>query len=79
MTGKISPNLLNFFIKNTINFPKNSSSDYGEREIGLLCIPLNSENSDIAYIDDAMKLLLSKDPVVNDMAWSELHEIADSI
>ena len=66
-------------LKKTLNLPNNSCNDYlyGERESGLLGIPLAAEDSDIANVDGAVKLLLSKNPIICNIAWSEIREVAN--
>ena len=66
-------------VRKTLNVPNNSCNDYlyGYRESGLPGVPLAAEDSDIANVDGAVKLLLPKDPVICDIAWTEVRDIAN--
>lgn len=71
--------LLKPLIKKTLGIPPNSANEYlyGAREDGLFGLPIAAEDSDIAHIDGGYKLLTSKDPVVQILAWEELTETAN--
>lgn len=58
--------------------PPNAANEYiyGSREDGLIGMPLAAEDSDIAHIDGGVKLLPSRDPIICDLAWSELADEA---
>ena len=66
-------------VKKNLNIPNNSCNDYlyGDRESGFLGVPLAAEDSVIANVDGSVKPLLSKDPVICDIAWSEIRDIAN--
>ena len=66
-------------VKKTFNLPSNAANEYlyGLREGGMCGIPLISEDSDIACVDSAFKLLTSRDLIVKDLAWDELTKIAN--
>lgn len=63
-------------LKKTLNLPSDDANEYlyGSREDGLLAVPLAADDSDIAHIDGAFKLLTSKDEIVKRLAWEELTE-----
>lgn len=66
-------------VNRTLGLPSNAANEYlfGAREDGLFAIPLAAEDYDIAIIDGGFKLLTSKDPIIHDMAWTELIEDAN--
>lgn len=63
-------------LKMTLSVPQEASNDYlyGLRAAGACGIPLAAEDSDLATIDAAYKLLTSRDPVVREEASRELHD-----
>lgn len=60
---------LKSLIKKTLGLPSNTANEYlyGSRQDGLFCIPLASNDSDIA-----LKLLTSTDKIVQSLAWETL-------
>ena len=67
-------NALRPLLKSTLNLPDRACNDYiyGNSKDGLFGVPLASEDSDIAKIDSAFKLLMSLDPIVKIHAWDDL-------
>lgn len=67
-------------IKKVLNLPTDANTDYvyGETAKGLFGIPKTFEDSDIAKLDTAFKLLTSPDPLVLQTAWSDLKRAARS-
>ena len=65
-------------LKKTFNLTINATNEYlyGLRERGICSIPLIADDSDIACIDRAFKLLSSRDLIVPDIAWDEWSKIA---
>lgn len=63
--------------KELINLPQRASVNYiyGQQNDGLLGIPLAGEDSDIVYIDNALKLLTSPDDIVRNTTWVDLKEV----
>ena len=61
-------------LKSTLNLPDRACTDYiyGNPKDGLFGVPLAAEDSDIAKIDTAFKLLMSIDPNVKIHAWDDL-------
>lgn len=61
-------------IKKTLSLPTRAANEYlyGSVEQGLFNIPLCAEDSDIANIDGAFKLLTSKDPRTKHLAWCDI-------
>ena len=61
-------------LKKTLNLPDRASNDflYGNSKDSLFGVPLTAEDSDIARIDTAFKLLMSIDPNVKVLAWDDL-------
>lgn len=68
-------------LKKTLNLPSDAANEYlyGSKEDGLLAVPLADDDSDIAHIDGAFKLLTSKDEITKYFAWEELTETSTSI
>ncbi|XP_035205588.1 uncharacterized protein LOC118180627 [Stegodyphus dumicola] len=66
--------LLRPAVKRTLNIPKEASNNYlyGLSGKGALGLPLASEDSDIAAIDGAFKLLTFRDLAVRLLAWEDL-------
>lgn len=60
--------------KDVINVPERATNNYlyGSSTDTLFGIPLASEDSDIALIDGAFKLLTSEDELVRNLAWKDL-------
>lgn len=60
--------------KEILSVPENTSNEYlyGSSADTLLGIPLSAEDSDIAHIDGAFKLLTSDDDFVKNLAWKDL-------
>ncbi|XP_035233151.1 uncharacterized protein LOC118204965 [Stegodyphus dumicola] len=65
------------WIKATLNVPSRAANEYlyGDPNSACLAIPLATEDSDIALIDGAFKLLTSKDPGVRAHAWTDLCQV----
>lgn len=61
-------------IKRELKLPQYATTDYlyGDMKDGLFGIPITADESDIAKIDTAYKLLTSPDPFVADLAWEDL-------
>ncbi|XP_035224702.1 uncharacterized protein LOC118197315 [Stegodyphus dumicola] len=51
---------------------------YGHTQSACFGIPLAAENSDIARIDGAFKLLTSRDPHVQELAWTDLSRLVEA-
>ncbi|KFM61369.1 Retrovirus-related Pol polyprotein from type-1 retrotransposable element R2, partial [Stegodyphus mimosarum] len=64
-------------LKTTINVPPEASNEYlsGDTKSACLGIPLVAEDSDIARVDGAFKLLTSRDPAVQTLAWNDLRDL----
>ncbi|KFM74129.1 hypothetical protein X975_08838, partial [Stegodyphus mimosarum] len=60
-------------LKETLNIPPEASNEYlyGDTAGACLGIPLAKEDSDIACVDGAFKLLTSRDPGVRSLAWAD--------
>lgn len=61
-------------LKKVLYLPTRAANEYlyGNIDDGLFNIPLCAEDSDIAHIDGAFKLLTSKDPRTKALAWRDL-------
>ncbi|XP_035229971.1 uncharacterized protein LOC118201920 [Stegodyphus dumicola] len=61
-------------LKQTLNLPPEAANEYlfGDSKMACLGLPLAAENSDIARIDGAFKLLTSRDPSTQLLAWDDL-------
>lgn len=69
-------------IKKTLGLPSRATNSYihGNTDNGLFGIPEVGEDSDIAHIDTAYKLLSSEDKMVSCLAWASLHQaVSDRI
>ena len=64
-------------IKEALCVPSRAANEYlyGNQKDGLFGIPLAGEDSDIAYIDGAFKLLSSKDPHTRNLAWDDFRKV----
>lgn len=60
--------------KKLLYLPDHASVNYlyGHQQDGLFGIAITGEDSDIAHIDSAYKLLTSPDDIVRETAWAEL-------
>ena len=67
-------------IKRNLCLPANASNEYlyGNTSSGHLGIPVIADDSDIANIDGAFKLLSSRDPIVKDIAWKDLKRLVSA-
>lgn len=63
-------------IKEVLGLPSRASNSYlyGSPDDGFLGIPLAGFDSDVAKIDSAFKLLMSKDDEVRSLAWEGLFQ-----
>ena len=61
-------------IKSTLYLPNSAATNYlyGSAKSGSIGIPITAEDSDIFLVDNAFKLLTSKDPTVVELATSHL-------
>lgn len=66
-------------LKRSLDLLPNAANEYlyGAREDGLFAKPLAVEDLDIAIVDEGYKLLTLKEPIIHDMAWTELKDDAD--
>lgn len=73
-------NALRPLIKRELKLPVNATTDYlyGDTKDGLFGIPLTADDSEIAKIDTAYKLLTSPDESVAKIAWEELQLVTST-
>lgn len=65
-------------LKLTLSLPENASNDYlyGSSGMGLIGIPKLADEHDVTLIDNAYKLLTSRDEGIRSLAWDDLlHQI----
>ncbi|CAK9301277.1 unnamed protein product [Gordionus sp. m RMFG-2023] len=67
-------------IKSILSLPRSAVNNYiyGSCKLGAIGIPLLAEDSDIYRIDNAYKLLTSKDPLIRELAMTELGNMVAS-
>lgn len=66
-------------IKKELNLSRDACTEYlyGDSAEGLFGIPVSADDSDVAKVDTAFKLLTSSDPFVAENAWNELRSVTE--
>ncbi|KAG8175819.1 hypothetical protein JTE90_013370 [Oedothorax gibbosus] len=71
---KIIDDFIRPLIKDTLYLSEAAANEYiyGSTEFGLLGIPKLAEEVDVMMVDNGFKLLTSKDPRIQELAWGDL-------